>query len=55
MIYNTNKNIGTIKNIYDYYIKNKKMIETNYNIEEIIYFLVENILGDECKDIFFAL
>lgn len=46
MIYNTNKNIGTIKNIYDYYIKNKKMIETNYNIEEIIYFLVENILGD---------
>ncbi|MFQ9728913.1 MAG: hypothetical protein ACLRYN_15205 [Clostridium perfringens] len=54
MIYDTNKNIGTIKNIYDYYIKNKKMIETNYNIEEIIYFLVENILGDECKDILFC-
>ena len=35
MIYDTNKNIGTIKNIYDYYIKNKKMIETNYNIEDV--------------------
>ena len=38
MIYDTNKNIGTIKNIYDYYIKNKKMIETNYNIENHIFF-----------------
>ncbi|RUR40491.1 hypothetical protein ELS18_04545 [Clostridium perfringens] len=54
MIYDTNKNIGTIKSIYDYYIKNKKMIETNYNPEEIICFLVENILGDECEEILFC-